>query len=86
MSNGPHVAADMPPDAERCPHYHRDANPTVPNANPHCPGRCIFYARHPHPLGGHRDAANSRSVREYQQNFCLCGTCHLWVKDWGQTG
>src|ERR1700693_6047723 len=44
MSNGPDVAAVAPPDAERCPHYHRDADPKVHHADPNCPGRGLLYA------------------------------------------
>lgn len=86
MSNGPHVAVVLPPDAERCPHYHRDADPTVKNADPNCPGRCRFYAEHPHPHGGHQDAGEYRTASQYMQSYCLCDTCHLWVKDWVQIG
>lgn len=83
MSNGPDVAVDLPPDAERCPHYHRDANPGVDNANPDCPGRCSLYAGHPHPQGGRQDRSTVQMDRRYTQGYCLCDTCHVWVKDWG---
>jgi hypothetical protein len=86
MSNGPDVAAVAPPDAERCPHYHRDADPKVQNADPNCPGRCMFYAGHPHPHGGHKDPAKHQAATQYSQSYCLCDTCHLWVKDWILTG
>jgi|HubBroStandDraft_6_1064221.scaffolds.fasta_scaffold84765_2 hypothetical protein len=88
MSNGPHEAAVYPPDVERCPHYHKQAEnkPTTKNWNPNCPGRCIFYAGHPHPHGGHKDPASYQAVAEYKDNCCLCDTCHLWVRDWIQIG
>jgi hypothetical protein len=82
MSNGPHGAADLPPEAERCPHYHRDANPTVPNANPNCRGRCSLNAGHPNPHGGRQDHATFQAASEYTDGYCHCDTCHLWVKDW----
>jgi hypothetical protein len=86
MSNGPHEAAVFPPDAERCPHYHRDANPSVKNANPNCPGRCRFYAGHPHPPAGRQDRLTIREGTQYSQGYCQCDTCHLWVRDWIQIG
>ncbi len=81
MSNGPDVAAVVAP-GPRCPHYHREANPNVPNADPKCPGRCVFFAGHPHPPSGHQDSPGHQEAAQYVQGFCLCDTCHLWVKDW----
>ena len=88
MSEGPHAAAVRPPDAERCPHYHWQAEnkPSSKNPNPDCHGRCVFYAGHPHPHGGNRDPLEYQSAPEYNDNRRLCEVCSLWVRDWGMTG